>query len=134
MLSTRRRASSAFSGSFGLKSKRGSRFLRFSRRVPETPSCANPRPSFSNDPLQNSEVRDRAICSRPEGERLPPSQVLLVSRASGEADSCVSRGVCQRRPLARIHALHSRLLTDLHQIITRLDVMLVWLGVAPCRV
>src|SRR5271165_5258557 len=27
-----------------------------------------------------------------------------------------------------------RLLTDLHQIITRLDVMLVWLGVAPCRV
>src|SRR5271165_3484738 len=28
----------------------------------------------------------------------------------------------------------TRLLTDLHQIITRLDVMLVWLGVAPCRV
>jgi len=27
-----------------------------------------------------------------------------------------------------------RLLTDLHQIITRLDVVLVWLGVAPCRV
>src|SRR5208337_4599370 len=26
-----------------------------------------------------------------------------------------------------------RLLTDLHQIITRLDVVLVWLGVAPCR-
>ncbi len=27
-----------------------------------------------------------------------------------------------------------RLLTDLHQTITRLDVVLVWLGVAPCRV
>jgi len=27
-----------------------------------------------------------------------------------------------------------RLLTDLHQIITRLGVVLVWLGVAPCRV
>jgi dihydrofolate reductase len=27
-----------------------------------------------------------------------------------------------------------RLLTDLHQIITRLDVVLVWLGVGPCRV
>ena len=27
-----------------------------------------------------------------------------------------------------------RLLTDLHQIITRLDVVFVWLGVAPCRV
>ena len=29
--------------------------------------------------------------------------------------------------------LSGRLLTDLHQIITRLDVVLVWLGVAPCR-
>ena len=28
----------------------------------------------------------------------------------------------------------TRLLTDLHQIITRLGVVLVWLGVAPCRV
>src|SRR5271165_1026574 len=37
---------------------------------------------------------------------------------------------CLRQLLART----GRLLTDLHQIITRLDVMLVWLGVAPCRV
>ena len=34
----------------------------------------------------------------------------------------------------RIYKLFTRLLTDLHQIITRLDVVLVWLGVAPCRV
>src|SRR5208337_4270714 len=44
-----------------------------------------------------------------------------------------SSGVLVPRLLAHLpHFL--RLLTDLHQIITRLDVVLVWLGVAPCRV
>ena len=36
--------------------------------------------------------------------------------------------------LISISMMSLRLLTDLHQIITRLDVVLVWLGVAPWRV
>ena len=41
-----------------------------------------------------------------------------------------------RRVAARVRndLYNARLLTDLHQIITRLDVVFVWLGVAPCRV
>jgi len=34
----------------------------------------------------------------------------------------------------RIASFSKRLLTDLHQTITRLDVVLVWLEVASCRV
>ena len=39
-----------------------------------------------------------------------------------------------RPPYGYISLARGRLLTDLHQTITQLDVVLVWLGVAPCRV
>src|SRR5271157_3995891 len=53
----------------------------------------------------------------------PPSPIPIPYHQSGSSSAS-----CRPR------SDKSRLLTDLHQIITRLDVMLVWLGVAPCRV
>ena len=49
-------------------------------------------------------------------------------------DPTVNNHMSQRERLHERKGHHKmRLLTDLHQIITRLDVVLVWLGVAPCR-
>ena len=57
------------------------------------------------------------------GKRFPRAKSLTKLKDTIRAKTKRTSGKCLRR-----------LLTDLHQIITRLDVVLVWLGVAPCRV
>ncbi len=71
--------------------------------------------------------------------------ILIVTSRKEEHYGLVSRAVDRGRATRRQRGTvlssqppnsrkDARLLTDLHQIITRLDMVLVWLGVAPCRV
>ena len=69
-------------------------------------------------------------CRSVSGRHLGRMASYNSSRAFGTC-RCPARRTGKSRAIG---PLCSRLLTDLHQIITRLDVVLVWLGVAPCRV
>ena len=72
---------------------------------------------FVPEPLQALQRRRRVLATL-HRQDLRPSRVAQIGH---------------QRHVEPVPLLQ-RLLTDLHQIITRLDVVFVWLGVAPCRV
>ena len=77
--------------------------------------------SFHQDRVTQSKRFHRILFARIRSPISPLSRSSSIAPATN----------CERTALAW---LLLRLLTDLHQIITRLGVVLVWLGVAPCRV
>ena len=111
-----------------LKQQRRQRIKEESQALPQS-SIVIEAVNADNAPLAEEEPAGdvileycavvRGILNDDQGGPLHPPG-LRMAEALGEVRDSIQR--------------NWRLLTDLHQIFTRLDVVLVWLGVAPCRV